>query len=65
MSNNVQTNHGIGVCGMLGVVFVTLKLLGVIDWSWWWVTLPFWGGLAAVIIGLICIGIWYMIWGDS
>ncbi len=37
----------------MGVVFVTLKLCGVINWSWWWVTLPFWGVLAAMLIFLI------------
>ncbi|WP_213629150.1 hypothetical protein [Pseudomonas sp. Pc102] len=26
-----------------------LKLCGVINWSWWWVTAPFWGGLAVVL----------------
>lgn len=39
---------GVGVMGLLGVVFVTLKLLAiepVASWSWWWVTAPFWGGL--------------------
>lgn len=40
---------GIGILGLLGIVFVTLKLTGVIDWSWWWVTLPFWGGLALAL----------------
>ncbi len=43
---------GIGAIGLLGVVFVTLKLLGisaVAEWSWWWVTAPFWGGLALVL----------------
>lgn len=44
-----NSSGGIGVMGLLGVVFVTLKLTGVIDWSWWLVTLPFWGGLAFVI----------------
>jgi hypothetical protein len=49
MSSSSQTSSGgIGVCGLLGVVFVTLKLCGVIDWSWWWVTAPFWGGLVIV-----------------
>lgn len=24
-------------------IFMTLKLCGVIDWSWWWVTAPIWG----------------------
>ena len=33
---------------LLGVLFVGLKLTGYIDWSWWWVTLPFWIGLAIV-----------------
>lgn len=28
--------------GVLGIVFVVLKLTGVISWSWWWVTCPFW-----------------------
>jgi hypothetical protein len=45
MATQAQSG-GIGTLGLLGVVFVTLKLCGVIDWSWWWVTLPFWGGLA-------------------
>ena len=24
------------------IVFVVLKLTGVIDWSWWWVMSPLW-----------------------
>lgn len=39
----------IGIPGMLGIVFVVLKLCGVIGWSWWWVTIPFWGVLALLI----------------
>lgn len=39
-----------GVLGILGCIFVTLKLCDVIDWSWWLVTLPFWGG---IVLGLI------------
>ncbi len=31
---------------LLGIAFVVLKLCGVIGWSWWWVTLPFWIGIA-------------------
>jgi len=49
MSNSNSSSSGIGVFGLLGVVFVTLKLTGVIGWSWWWVTVPFWGGLALVV----------------
>ena len=47
---------GIGVFGLLGVVFVTLKLCGVIDWSWWWVTAPFWGGFA-ILAAIFVIGV--------
>lgn len=37
---------------VLGIVFVTLKLTHYIDWSWWWVTAPFWGPMA-IAIGLL------------
>lgn len=53
----VTNSGGIGVFGLLGVVFVTLKLLGVITWSWWWVTLPFWGGFALVAVILIIVAV--------
>lgn len=46
---NSNTHGGIGIVGLLGVAFVVLKLCGVIDWSWWWVTLPFWGGIAFLL----------------
>lgn len=55
--NETKQSGGIGVLGLLGVVFVTLKLCGVIDWSWWWVTAPFWGGIALVIIVLMAVSI--------
>ncbi len=45
MSNSSNNNTNAAstlVFGLLGIVFVVLKLLGVIDWSWWWVTAPFW-----------------------
>lgn len=48
---------GIGVLGLLGVSFVVLKLTGVIDWSWWWVTVPFWGVLAIVLVIIISISL--------
>ena len=50
-TTTVKTN-GIGVCGLLGVAFVVLKLCKVIDWSWWWVTAPFWVP-TALFLGII------------
>lgn len=49
MSKQETKTTGISTFGLLGVVLVTLKLCGVIDWSWLWVTAPFWGGLAIVL----------------
>lgn len=48
-NNNNSSSGGIGVVGLLGVLFIGLKLGHVIDWSWWWVTAPFWGGLVLVV----------------
>ena len=50
--NSSSSSSGIGVLGLLGVAFVVLKLTGYIDWSWWWVTAPFWVGFVLVI--LVC-----------
>ena len=52
-SNSSSSSSGIGVLGLLGVIFVTLKLTNYIAWSWWWVTLPFWGGFALVAVFLL------------
>lgn len=50
-----QTNSssGIGFTGLLTIVFITLKLLHIIAWSWWWVLAPIWILAAIVILGLI------------
>jgi hypothetical protein len=52
-----SSSSGIGVLGLLGVLFVGLKLTNIIDWSWWWVTLPFWGGFALLFGILAIVGI--------
>ena len=55
MSNRTEDNSGggIGIIGLLGVLFVGLKLTGHIDWSWWYVTMPFWIGIPLVLIVLL------------
>ena len=45
------------VLGLLGVAFIVLKLVGVIDWSWWLVTLPFYGPIILLIITFIIVGL--------
>ena len=34
-----------GIFGTLFIIFLILKLTNVIDWSWWLVTAPLWGGI--------------------
>jgi len=46
MSKELKVNSGSG-CSLLltgtFLVFLVMKLIGKIDWSWWWVTAPLWG----------------------
>lgn len=55
----VVNSGGIGLTGLLGVLFVGLKLGGVISWSWWYVTMPFWIGFPIALIVLLGILLGY------
>lgn len=35
-----KSSTGMSLGSVLFVIFVVLKLIGVIDWSWWIVSLP-------------------------
>lgn len=53
--NTSSSSSGIGFTGLLTIVFITLKLTHVIDWSWWWVLSPLWiSGLLLLLI-LFCV----------
>jgi len=39
---STSASNGIGFTSLLTIVFITLKLLDKIDWSWWWVLSPLW-----------------------
>lgn len=60
MSSNTSTSSsgGIGFVGLLTIVFITLKLTGVIDWSWWWVLSPIWISLGIVLTILAVVFGW-------
>jgi hypothetical protein len=53
----VVSSGGIRFSSLLGVLFIGLKLGGVIDWDWWWVLSPLWIPwallLAALAIGCV------------
>lgn len=47
--NNTTVHSGIGFTGLLQIVFIVLKLLDKIDWSWFWVLAPTWISVALAI----------------
>ena len=58
MSNTkTETTSGIGFFGLLAIVFIVLKLTNYINWSWWYVLLPIYWWIPAVIVG---VGIWVL-----
>jgi hypothetical protein len=65
MSKAKTASASTSTATLLGTAFVVLKLCHVIDWSWWLVTLPFWGGfavLAAILavwgLGILAMAAW-------
>ena len=50
-----KTSSGLGLLDVLVVIFIVLKLLGVITWSWVWVLSPIWIQLVIVEIVFIVI----------
>ena len=47
--NKQQTTYtGISFGSALGLLFIGLKLGGIIDWSWWLVLSPFYFGILIV-----------------
>lgn len=50
------TYSGVGFCDLLCIVFIVLKLLGIITWSWLWVLCPIWiPAIFIIIIAIICV----------
>jgi hypothetical protein len=55
-----SSSGGIGFAGLLTIVFIVLKILGKITWSWWWVISPLWisfGIFLVVLVVLLGIGL--------
>lgn len=51
MSESNSNSGGIGFVGLLTIAFITLKLIGKIDWSWWLVLAPIW--ISAIVLVLV------------
>jgi hypothetical protein len=44
-----NSNGGVGFVGLLTILFIALKLMGYITWSWWWVLSPIWISLLVAL----------------
>ena len=51
-NNNNSSSSGLGLSSVLTIIFVVLKLVGVINWSWRWILAPTW---ISVILWLILV----------
>ena len=55
MARTTTVNQSSSALPALGILFIALKLTNVINWSWWWVLAPFWGGAALIIAILVLV----------
>lgn len=44
-------------CGVLLILFIVLKILAIINWSWWWVLSPLWLPIVGILGFLLVIAI--------
>jgi hypothetical protein len=50
-----NAHGGIGFLGLLAIVFIALKLMNCIAWSWWWILAPLWMPTAIFVAILVLI----------
>jgi len=61
-SSNQSQSGGMGCLTVMFLIFLTLKLCGVITWSWWWVCSPllFSAGLISLILfGILVVSLYH------
>ena len=62
MANNSNSSSsgskGLGFTSALQIVFIVLKLLGKINWSWLWVLSPTW---ISLILAIVIIAIFHKV----
>lgn len=46
---------GIEFFGGLTLIFIALKLMGYINWSWWWVLAPLWGSVLITLAFMLLV----------
>lgn len=51
------SGSGVSFLGLLGILFIGLRLAGCIDWPWWLVLLPLWGPLALAVAAVVTLAL--------
>lgn len=54
-NTNGATTGGTSFISLLQILFIGLKLCGVINWSWWWVLAPTWISISLVVLIIIIV----------
>jgi hypothetical protein len=49
---------------ILALIFITLKLMGEITWSWWWVLSPIWAPFVIMLVVGFLIALLSLLKGD-
>lgn len=60
-SNNISS--GLGLLGVLQVIFIVLKCCNLVDWTWWQVFLPTFVSLGLFVI--VCVILIVIVWGAA
>ena len=55
------TTSGTGILDVIQIIFIILKILGIISWRWVIVLIPLWIELGIAAVALIILGILYYI----
>jgi hypothetical protein len=60
-SNSSSSSGGIGFFGLLGILFIGLKLTHYIAWPWLYVLMPLWIPLAILFAILVFAGVLWIL----
>lgn len=58
-----MSSGGSSFVGLLTLVFIVLKLCGVITWSWWWVLAPLWIPVGLIILAVVVLTLLAVLFG--
>ncbi len=58
LSESNSSNTGIGCLMVIQIIFIILKLVGAIQWSWWWVMSPLILKGTVILFFIIIVGLY-------